>query len=211
MLHRRIIVIDDHPLMRDALVARIRHVIPQAVISYSGDSIEGALQTIKSEAVDLVVLDLDLGDGHSPVANTNVLVDAGVPVMIVSALADPTTVRSALRAGALGFISKQSDADEFENVLRQTLIGQPSMSQDVAAMLSSDESVSVPLSEREKTALVLYASGLKLDAVARRMGVRPATVQEYIRRVREKYLRAGISAPTKTDLYRQARAQGLVN
>lgn len=54
---------------------------------------------MRSEAVGLVVLDLDLRDGHSPMAITNVLVDAEVPVIIVSALAGTTTVRSALRAG----------------------------------------------------------------------------------------------------------------
>jgi DNA-directed RNA polymerase specialized sigma24 family protein len=58
--------------------------------------------------------------------------------------------------------------------------------------------------------MVLYASGLKIEAVARRMGVKTATAQEYIKRVRTKYSRAGVSAPTKTDLYRRARDEGLV-
>jgi len=58
--------------------------------------------------------------------------------------------------------------------------------------------------------MVLYASGMKIDAVARRMNVKPATAQEDIRRVREKYSRAGTAVPTKTDLYRRARAEGLV-
>ena len=83
-------------------------------------------------------------------------------------------------------------------------------SRDVAAILSSDETPSVPLSERERTAMVLYASGLKIEAVARRMNVKPATAQEYIRRVREKYSRAGAAIPTKTDMYRRARDEGLV-
>ncbi len=66
------------------------------------------------------------------------------------------------------------------------------------------------MSERERTAMVLYASGLKIAAVARRMDVKPATAQEYIRRVREKYSRAGVSVTTKTDLYRRAKDEGLV-
>lgn len=206
----RVMVIEDHPLFRDALQSRILQVIPDATFTYVGESLDAALETHGEAPADLAILDLDLGDSQSPVMNTTRLADAGVRVMIVSALADPATVRSALRAGALGFISKQSPSDEFENVLRLTLEGEPSTSRDVAAILSSDETLTVPLSEREKTAMVLYASGLKIDAVARRMEIKPATAQEYIKRVRDKYLRAGISVPTKTDLYRRAQAEGLV-
>lgn len=206
----RVMVIEDHPLFRDALQSRTLQVIPNATFIYVGESLDAALEAHASKPADLAILDLDLGDSQSPVVNTTRLVDAGVSVMIVSALADPATVRSALRAGALGFISKQSPSDEFETVLSLTLEGEPSTSRDVAAILSSDETLTVPLSEREKTAMVLYASGMKIDAVARRMDVKPATAQEYIKRVRDKYLRAGISVPTKTDLYRRAQAEGLV-
>ena len=66
------------------------------------------------------------------------------------------------------------------------------------------------LSERERTAMVLYASGLTIDSVARRMGVKSSTAAEFIKRVREKYLKAGNAIPTKADLYRQARDEGLV-
>lgn len=210
MEQARVMVIEDHPLFRDALQSRLLQVVPSADFAYVGDSLDAALATQADAPADLAVLDLDLGDGQSPVVNTTRLVDAGLKVMIVSALADPPTVRAALRAGALGFISKQSPSGEFEIILRMTLAGLPSTSRDVAAILTSDDSSSVGLSEREKTALVLYASGLKMEVVARRMDVKPATAQEYIKRVREKYLRAGMHVPTKTDLYRRARDEGLV-
>jgi transposase len=58
--------------------------------------------------------------------------------------------------------------------------------------------------------MVLYASGLKMRAVARRMGVSEGTAQEYIKRVRSKYLQAGTPVSTKTDMYRMARNEGLV-
>ena len=206
----RVMVIDDHPLLREAIRSRVLQVAPDAEFAYVGSSIADALAVHAAEPVDCTILDLDLGDGRSPVVNTSDLVSAECRVLIVSALADAATVRAALRAGALGFVSKQADTDEFEESFRLTVEGTPSTSRDVAAILSSDETLSVPLSERERTAMVLYASGLKIDAVARRMNVKPATAQEYIRRVREKYSRAGTAVPTKTDLYRRARAEGLV-
>ena len=206
----RVMVIDDHPLLREAVKSRVLQVAPGAEFSYVGASITEALTAHGDATADCTILDLDLGDGRSPVANTAELVSAGCRVLIVSALADAATVRAALRAGALGFVSKQADLEDFEESFRLTVAGEPSTSRDVAAILSSDEAPSVPLSERERTAMVLYASGLKIDAVARRMNVKSATAQEYIRRVREKYSRAGTPVPTKTDLYRRARDEGLV-
>ena len=206
----RILVIEDHPLMREALEARLQTSLGDVAIAYSGASLVDAIAVVRAGPVDCAVLDLDLGDGSSPVVNTAQLVDAGCRVLIVSALADPATVRAALRAGALGFVSKAAPLEDLAESLRATLRGEPSTSRDVAEILYSDESPSVQLSERERTAMVLYASGLKIDAVARRMDVKPATVQEYIKRVREKYLRAGTPLPSKTDLYRQAKEEGLV-
>ena len=206
----RVMVIDDHPLLREAVKSRVLQVAPGAEFSYVGASITDALTAHGDATADCTILDLDLGDGRSPVANTAELVSAGCRVLIVSALADAATVRAALRAGALGFVSKQADLEDFEESFRLTVAGEPSTSRDVAAILSSDEAPSVPLSERERTAMVLYASGLKIDAVARRMNVKSATAQEYIKRVRDKYSRAGTPVPTKTDLYRRARDEGLV-
>ena len=206
----RVMIVEDHPLFREALEARVWLILPTARLAYVGASVDEALAVHADEPTDCVILDLDLGDGHYPVVNTSLLVDAGCRVAIVSALADPATVRACLRAGALGFTSKQSPSEEFAACFLATLAGEPSTSRDVAAILTSGEELAVPLTERERTAMVLYASGLKIDAVARRMDVKPATAQEYIKRVRSKYLKAGTSVATKTDLYRQAQAEGLV-
>lgn len=207
---QRFAVIEDHPLVRDALAARVRNRYPNAQIVYSGASLQDAVEMLGTQKVDCAILDLDLGDGRSPVLNTADLADAGSPVLIVSALADPGTVRACLRAGALGFVSKTAEADDFEAALEATLAGIPSTSRDLAAILYSEDSPSVHLSERERTAMVLYASGLKMDAVARRMGVKPGTASEYIKRVREKYVKAGTPLPTKTDLYKRAKEEGLL-
>ncbi len=206
----RVAVIDDHPLFRDALRARISALVPDAEFAYEGATISDAIAEHGRQPIDCAILDLDLGDTRSPVTNTAELVDAGCKVLIVSALANPATVRASLRVGALGFVSKQSESEEFANAFMLTLQGEPSTSRDVAAILAEDETVSVPLTERERTAMVLYASGLTIDAVARRMEVKPATAQEYIKRVREKYLKVGTAIPSKTDLYRKARDEGLV-
>lgn len=206
----QLLIVEDHPLVREALVARIAQALPSYEIRYNGASMAEALDVIAAEPIDCAILDLDLGDGSSPIANTALLVTAGAKVLIVSALADPATVSASLRAGALGFVSKAAPIDEFSASLAAVLAGDSYTSRDVAAMLYSDSTVTVALSERERTAMVLYASGLKMETVARRMGVKTSTAQEYIKRVREKYLKVGTPLPSKTDLYRQAREEGLV-
>lgn len=202
-------ILEDHPIVRSALVSRISEHFPGATFTYEGQSVSDALKVFISAKPDCVILDLDLGDGRSPIQNTIDLVESEVPVLIVSALADPAVVRSSLIAGALGFVSKHAELEEFIECIQATLDGKQSTSRDLVAILFKDE-FSVNLSEREREAMVLYASGLKLEAVARKMNVKPGTASEYIKRVREKYSKAGNPVSTKTDLYKQAVQEGLL-
>lgn len=202
-------VIEDHPIVRSALVNRLAENFPTATFAYQGQSISEAQEIFKTLKPNCVILDLDLGDGKSPIQNTIELVESSIPVLVVSALADASVVRSSLIAGALGFVSKQAELEEFIECVEATLEGKQSTSRDLAAILFRDE-LSVNLSEREKEAMVLYASGLKLEAVARKMNVKPGTASEYIKRVREKYSKAGNPVSTKTDLYKQAVQEGLL-
>jgi DNA-binding NarL/FixJ family response regulator len=66
------------------------------------------------------------------------------------------------------------------------------------------------LSEQELLALRLYACGLKLDSVARRMGVASSTAKQYIDRVRDKYAQSGQRVRTKAELYAIAVADGFI-
>jgi predicted DNA-binding protein (UPF0251 family) len=66
------------------------------------------------------------------------------------------------------------------------------------------------LSIQELSALRLYASGLKLDSVARRMNVSPATAKEYLDRVRAKYRQAHRAVHTKSDMRRVAVEDGFL-
>jgi len=202
-------ILEDHPIVRTALIERLLGQYPEANIVYEGKSVTQAMATIKADPVDCIILDLDLGDNRAPIQNTLDLIECGSPILIISALADPAVVRSSLIAGALGFVSKNANQEDFLECVAATLRGEQSISRDLAAILYSD-TLSVALSAREREAMVLYASGLKLEAVARKMNVQPGTASEYIKRVREKYTKAGKPVSTKTDLYKQAVQEGLL-
>jgi DNA-binding NarL/FixJ family response regulator len=202
-------ILEDHPIVRAALIERLLGQYPEASIVYEGKSVTQAIASIKANPVDCVILDLDLGDNRAPIQNTLDLIECGSPILIISALADPAVVRSSLIAGALGYVSKNANQEDFLECVGATLRGEQSISRDLAAILYSD-TLSVALSAREREAMVLYASGLKLEAVARKMNVQPGTASEYIKRVREKYTKAGKPVSTKTDLYKQAVQEGLL-
>jgi len=206
----RFVVLEDHPLVRDALADTLVTRLSDSVIVYSGADVVLARRTIESTGADCILLDLDLADGNEPVANVQALADLNVPILIVSALGDRGTINASLLSGANGFISKKAEPEEFVDAVRATLRGENYMSSDVAAAILADDSSRVQLSDQERRAMVLYASGLKMDAVARRMGVSVGTAQEYIKRVRAKYAKAGSPASTKTELYKRAKDAGFL-
>lgn len=206
----RFVILEDHPLVREALTDRLTANLGEITVVYSGQSVPDALVAIDANGADCIILDLDLDDARSPVANVLDLAECEVPILIVSALGDPGAIRASLMAGAAGFISKQAEPAQLMEAVHATLQGEQYTSPEVAAALLSGTATSVPLSDQERRAMVLYASGLKMRTVARRMGVTEGTAQEYIKRVRAKYLKAGTPLPTKTDMYRMARSEGLV-
>ena len=205
----RVMVLEDHPMMRETLEARLVSHSGDIEIAYSGDSIEKATAVAAAEPVSCVVLDLDLGDGATLIDNLKAMIDTGAPVVIISATATPKAVQTALARGAKAYVSKQSSADEFIRAVDAALRNSAYVSTDLAAMLANEQT-SVKLSAQEQRAMILYSSGMKLDSVARKMDVSPGTVKEYIRRVRAKYAAAGTPLPTKVELFRTAQEEGLV-
>ncbi len=209
MAGRRIAIVEDHPLMLRALSSNLALHLPDTEFIYQGKSISDALSAITISGCDLVLLDLDLGDGIPPIQNLEKLLATGTPVLIVSALAEQFLVRQALTNGASGFISKNANEATLIDAVKSIISGENYMSADIATILLSDKT-DPGLSAQEKQALSLYASGLKLDAVARSMNLSRSTASEYIQRARKKYIKVGVNLPTKTDLYRQAQKDGLL-
>jgi DNA-binding NarL/FixJ family response regulator len=204
----RLIILDDHSLVAEAVTARLSEHYGSVDVVYSGAIIEDAVRIAQDEGADLAVLDLDLGDGHLPHDNVAALSATGVPVVILSALVQAATVRRAILAGAIGYVSKQAPLSELLQAADTALRGEQYMSTDIAKSILAAPASSVQLSEQEQKALVLYASGLTMGSVARRMGVSEATVNEYIKRIRVKYSKAGTPVPTKVHLYQVAQTEG---
>jgi len=206
----RVVILDDHALFHQGLVAWLGANEPAIEVAYSGDDVGAALAA--AAGASLVLLDLDLGPQAPPLAT---LVDqfrqAECHVLIVSALGSPRVVRQGLAAGALGYMSKREAPEDLLTAIRTVAEGEGFLTPEMASILAEAPEDVPNLSIQELTALRLYASGLKLDSVARRMNVSPATAKEYLDRVRAKYAQAHRSVRSKSEMHRAAVEDGFLS
>jgi len=200
-------IIDDHELVREGLAVLLTQG-EQAIgtLVYSGVSVPDACRA----RPDVALLDVDLGPDAPRLADSVAgLIDADARVLLISAFEDAVAVRSAMTAGALGFVPKRASTEVLREAIETVLQDEFYLSVDLAAILASAQD-SPDLSPRELSALRLYASGLKLSAVANQMGISPHTAKEYLDRVRAKYAQLGRHARTRTELYAEAQRDGLL-
>jgi DNA-binding NarL/FixJ family response regulator len=207
----KIVLLEDHPLYRDGLESFILKNFALAKFVYSGDDFLVAKNAISSGEVDIAIVDLHLGDNRPPNELVGLFTGRSIPVLVISALSDFESVRSAFAMGAKGFVGKESPVEEIVGAINSVSQGKEWINGNLAKALTERKSPSDTLSAQERKALLLYASGLKLDVVARRMEVAPSTAKQYIDRAKQKYRVAGINLRTKTEIYKFLRDEGLVN
>ncbi len=205
-LNIRVAIIDDHELVRQGLASLLAAENVRADVVYCGTHPDQCLSTTP----DVALLDVDLGPGGPPVAESvRAFVEQEIAVLLISAYDDARAIRAGLSAGALGFVPKRVSLEVLSEALRTVSNDELYLSVDLASILAA--AVETPdLSPRESDALRLYASGLSMTAVARKMGISPHTAKEYLDRVRSKYAAVGRTARTRTELYAAARTDGLI-
>lgn len=215
----RLALLDDHELIVDSLSTWFTD------HAHDFDVVVRAttwMDLIRDPAfpVDLVLMDLQLGDSVSIESRIRACRAAGAKVLVVSAVDDDASRERCLAAGAAGFVSKTLPAEELVELARRAARGErlrrhPSSGQGrrddaTGAAATSDEPGSAHLSAAEERALRLYAQGFSTLEVAQRMDVGYETAKTYLRRVREKYARAGRPASRKSELIRRAAEDGFL-
>lgn len=203
----RVAIVDDHALVRQGLESLLTQDESwQVDVVYSGDEPVEAAQ----RSVDVALLDVDLGPQAAPLAESvHILRESASGVLLVSAFENARAIRSGLAAGALGFVPKRASFEVLQEAMRTVAAEELYLSVDLASILAA--AVESPdLSPRELDTLRLYASGLSMSAVGRKMGISPHTAKEYLDRVRSKYAALGRAARTRTELYAAARTDGLL-
>jgi len=200
--------VDDHPIVLDAVTGWV-------MAAESGIRVVGTAATVDAllagpgRSAHVVLLDLDLGDGTTVQRNVAAILTAGPAVLVLAASDKPVSVRAAMRAGALGYVLKNEETAQVRAAIKAVAAGEGWISPRLAYIFATDDAPDRPeLSPQEGRALRLYATGMPMKSVARRMAISEETAKQYVGRVREKYARAGRAAPTKLDLYYRAVEDG---
>lgn len=205
----RIIIVDTHALMREGISSRIRAGLPGATVVYQGQSLHAAVDAAASRGCDLAIVGTQRDGTFTELEAASAFAVHRTPTVVLVERPSVQGMEGVLVAGAAGYVGKDCDADEFTRALETVLRG-GSWAPIAGMYRTGPKSAHVQLSEQERRALVLYASGMTRDAVGRRMGIKPSTVKYYIDRVRGKYSDVGVPARTKLELHAIARIEGFL-
>ena len=201
-------VVDDHPIILDGITRWVT--VPDSGITVvaTAPTVDAVLAGPGRRA-HVVLLDLDLRDGTTAERNVATIRAAGPAVLVLSASDRPAAVRDAIRAGARGYVLKNEEAAELRSAILAVAAGKDWVSPRLAYIFATDDAPDRPaLSAQETRTLRLYATGMPIKSVARRLSISEETAKQYVRRVREKYAQANRAAPTKLDLYYRAVEDG---
>ena len=204
----RVALVDDHAIVEVAFRAALAD-IPS--VTFVG--VSPTVQDLLADHPDaeLVVLDLWLADGSSPISNVSALRERDMSVIAYTSGEDPYLVRLVARTDVLGIVRKSAPVEVLLETIRAAVDGQPLMSTEWAAAIDADPALSdAQLSPQEESVLALFATGLRTQAVAAALGIAVDAVDDHVRRIRLTYARVGRAAPTKIDLYKRAIEDGFL-
>lgn len=206
----KIMVVDDHALVRQGVSALLEREADGAVVLQARHSSEALSLAATHDDLDAVLLDLTMPgmDGIAALREFG-LRHPTLPIIVLTASEDPTLVRRAFSMGALGYVPKSATAETLLSALNLVLRGEafvPSL------MLRAPE-VDGPaataggrgLTERQAQVLRHLGEGLSNKVIAHRMGVSEKTIKAHVTGV----LRA-MSADDRLGAVRSARAAGLI-
>jgi DNA-binding NarL/FixJ family response regulator len=181
----KILVADDHPLIREAFRHLLAGLVPELTVIEAGDCDTACRLIEEHPDFDLLLLDLRLpGAGGLATIDRLRASHPALPVVVVSALEDPGTVRAALARGAMGFIPKSSTNDVMVNALRLVLSGGRYLPPEVLGANGGEPTpataAELHLTDRQREVLALMVQGKSNKHICRELGLAEATVKIHV-------------------------------
>lgn len=205
--------VDDHPAILRGLMSGLRELLPTLLVPAMGTTVAGFLAEVDAleREPHVVLLDLSLGDGTQPAANVAALKSRGMRVLLFTQEVRLRPVAEAFRAGADGLVGKHESFDVIAGAIAEVAKGGAWLPSEWAAAITIEYDWMAPhLSARERDTISLYATGLPLKTVARRLGMSEHTAKEHTVRVKRKYSQVGRGIHSRTDFYIRAVEDGLI-
>lgn len=186
----RILVVDDHPVVREGLVAVLGDQPDFEVVGAVGNA-AAAVEAVGLHKPDVVLLDLELPGTDGLTALPGLLEAAPkTQVVVFTAYCDEERVVRALRAGARGYLLKGAATAELARAIRTVFAGEAYLEPGVAARVVTRVGLGAPertaLTEREREVLRRVAEGLPNKQIAAALGITPRTVKFHVSSVMSK-------------------------
>ena len=210
----RVCIVDDHAVVRRGLRGYLELVDDIDVVGEAGDG-QTALDTVAALVADdrpphVVLMDL-LMPGLDGVTTTRLLTQryAGIAVMAMTSYSEVDRIRSALEAGASGYLLKDAEADEVADGIRRAHRGEVPLGAAVSRQLARafgapGQPARGTLTPREQEVLVLLAGGLSNREIATRLVISERTARSHVSSILDTL---GLRSRTQAALY--AIQQGL--
>ena len=191
----RILLVDDHPLVRERL-AEIINREPDLIVSGEAEDRQGAIEAIVARPPDLVIVDLSLrnSDGLELIKD----IRARWPrmrMLVVSMHDESLYAERVIHAGAMGYITKQEATRKILLAIRRVLSGSVYLNERIANRIISrltaraDRATATPaelLADREFQVFEMTGRGLNTHDIASRLRIAVKTVETYRSRIKEK-------------------------
>lgn len=206
----RVLAADDHPIVLEGLARILSKHDDMRLVGEASDG-NDLLRLVQDTLADLVLLDISMpGPGFTTVIRTLRKDRPRLPILVLSGQPASQYAVRVLRAGASGYLSKDSLSQELAHAIREAAAGRryisPGVADSLVDMVTDDERpVHEALSDREFDVLRYTAMGKPVKQIAHELGLSPKTVSTYRRRVLDK-----LNLDSQAEAIRYAIGHGIV-
>ena len=206
----RIMIVDDHLLVRDGLKLLVSTFDDLEVVAVAGDG-EQAVGLCEEVQPDVILMDIVMPNMDGPTATARIRKSwPDVQVLALTSFVEEDLVRRAIGAGAIGYLLKKVSAEELAEAIRAAHEGRSTIDSDAMQVLIQSAQQPPPLghdlTKRERQVLVLLAEGQTNKEIAEELTLSPATVRVYVSNILSK-----LGASNRTEAARLALEHKLVS
>lgn len=210
----RVVVVDDHPLFRIGIISLLETLEGVEVVG-SAETADEAVEVVLAASPAVVLMDLDLASGSSGIDATRRInrERPDIGVLVLTMLGDDESLFAAVRAGARGYLLKESGADDVHRVVEGVMRGEavfgPKVAEHVVRFFAGGTSAPATsafphLTTREREVLDLMARGLDNASIARQLFLSEKTVRNRVSDILAK-----LQAGTRAEAVARARDAGI--
>lgn len=204
----RVVLVDDHALVRGGLAQLLAATDDLEVVGQAGDG-EEAVAVVAATRPDVVVMDLQMPGTDGVAATRRIVAEhPGSQVLVLTSYSDTERIVAALDAGAMGYLLKDADPEDVIGGVRAVSRGESPLHPRAARSLLTarrGRAPAVELTPRETEVLTLVRAGLANKQIARRLGITERTVKAHLTSA---FARIGVQDRTQAALWVERHGLG---